>query len=411
MLQLRAGCYDNAAVFSERSALDRTLNAWASAVAARRAASDALLDLTLANPTAASLPYADEEIRRALTTADPLRYDPRPFGLESARIAVAEDWARRGFRVQPARIALTSSTSEAYSFLFKLLCDAGDEVLVPAPSYPLFDHLARFDEVRITSYPLRYDGEWHIVPSELAERISTRTRAVLLVSPNNPTGSFVKREELRAIAGFGLPLISDEVFADFAFGDDDARMRSVLEAQDVLVFSLGGLSKCAGLPQLKLAWTTAGGPPELVDEALARLELIADAYLSPSSLVQHALPALLRAGSLTRDAIRQRTSANLARVLAATRGSCVTPLRVEGGWYAALRLPRTRSEEEWALSLLERCGVLIQPGWFYDFEQEPIAVASLLTPESEFATAIERLVSYVDEDSLHSRHGGAQPTR
>jgi aspartate/methionine/tyrosine aminotransferase len=369
--------------FSERSRHDPTPNALARAAAKFR---DPILDLTLSNPTRADLPYDEAAIRAALAAA-PLRYDPTPFGLPAARAAVAADL---GAHVDPDRVVLTASTSEAYGHLFKLLCDPGDEVLVPQPSYPLFEHLARLDAVRTVPYPLRYAGRWHLD----TVRPGPRTRAVLVVHPNNPTGSYLARDEADALAALGLPIVADQVFARYPLVDDRERVPDLLR-DDVLTFTLGGLSKLAGLPQLKLGWIVVGGPEARVREALARLELIADTYLSVGTPVQHALPALLAARRVTEDAIRARTRRNLARLQAATAGGPVSVLRAEGGWYAVLQLPRTRTEEEWALTLLERDGVLVHPGHFYDFEREAYAVVSLLPPEPVFDEAVARLVARV----------------
>ncbi len=369
-------------MFSSRSGIDRQPNALSLALDQARASGRTIRDLTLSNPTRAGLPYASEAILAALTQPEALRYEPEPFGLPAARQAVAAHFAERGVEVEPQRIALTASTSEAYGFALKLLCDPGDEVLVPAPSYPLLEHLAGYESVRLSRYPLSYDGAWHIDLDELGRRVGERTRAIIVVSPNNPTGSYLKQDELRALEKLGLPLISDEVFAGYPLMDDPRRAASALEAQGLLVFSLGGLSKLAALPQMKLAWAALGGPAALVDEALGRLELVADTYLSVGTPVQLALPALLGSRTTAEQAILARCRDNLAALRRELDGSAATPLHVEGGWYAVVRLPATRSEEEWVLALLER-GVLVQPGWFYDFETEPYVIVSLLTPERE----------------------------
>jgi aspartate/methionine/tyrosine aminotransferase len=260
----------------------------------------------------------------------------------------------------------------------------------------LFEHLAALEGVRLVPYRLGYDGAWFLDHTAVVEAVSARTRAVLVVSPNNPTGSFLVRDELTRLAGLGLPIVSDEVFGEYAFGDDPRRARSVLENADALVIALDGLSKLAALPQWKLAWMTFGGPPALVTEALARLELVLDTFLSPSTPIQRALPELLRTRHVAADAIRARLRQNYAALGGACRNSAVTVLPAEGGWYAVLRLPATRTDEEHALSLLER-GVLVQPGYFFDFGDEPHVVVSLLTPELTLAQGIERLVQVVGE--------------
>ncbi|MDI7269132.1 MAG: pyridoxal phosphate-dependent aminotransferase [Myxococcota bacterium] len=381
-------------MFSGRSRFERDRNAPAVAIERARAAGRRIVDLTVSNPTAAGIPYDAEAILAALSDPRALRYEPEPFGLPAAREAVAGLMAERGVQAPAGRIVLTASTSEAYAFLFNLLCDPGDEVLVPAPSYPLLDMLARLESVRLVPYRLEYDGEWRVDVDSLRAAVTGRSRAVATVSPNNPTGSCLKREELAAIASLGLPIVSDEVFASYPLRDDARRAVSALEAGgSTLVFALGGLSKLAALPQMKLAWTAVGGPAAAVDEALARLDLIADCFLSAGTPVQHALPRLLASRATAEGAVMARIRSNLDLLRAAFgSASPVSLLEPEAGWYAVLRLPRTRSEEEWVLDLLERHGVLVQPGWFYDFADEPYVVVSLLTPPDDLREGVERLL-------------------
>jgi aspartate/methionine/tyrosine aminotransferase len=378
-------------VFSARSAHERGPNRLSTAVTARRANGAELIDLTVSNPTLAGIPYAPNVAGALARSTEVLRYEPEPFGLTSARVAVSELWRERGLEVAPERIALTASTSEAYAFAFKLLCDPGDEVLVPAPSYPLLEHLGALEHVRLVQYALGYDGAWFIDAAEVKRHVGARTRAVVLVSPNNPTGTYLKRDELARLSELGLPLVSDEVFGDYALADDPRRARSVLETNAGLVFALDGLSKAAALPQMKLGWMTLGGTPALVEEALARLEIALDAFLSPSTPVQRALPELLASRAVARDAVLDRLRENLAVLEAACRGSAVSPLPVEGGWYAVLRVPATASDEDWALRLLD-AGVLVQPGYFFDFGEAPHLVVSLITPPELFARGVKRLV-------------------
>ena len=381
-------------MFSRRSRTGVAPNRLSKALADARASGAVLVDLTSGNPTTLGIPYDEGRIRRALSPSDPFRYDPEPFGLPIARRAVSELWAERGIDLPPERVIVTASTSEAYAFAFKLLCDPGDEVLVPAPSYPLIEHLGALDGVSLVSYPLVYESGFSIDIASLRRAVTPRTRAVVLVSPNNPTGSYVKRTELAALGELGLPLVSDEVFAEYPLSDDATRARSALEETRVLVMALDGLSKLAALPQVKLGWMTLGGPDDAVREALARLELVADTFLSPSPLAQEALPELIASRRFAGDAIRRRLWNNHARLVASCAGSAVTPLRVEGGWYAVLRLPNVLSDEDWALAFL-RAGVSVHPGYFYDFTGAPHVVVSLLTPESELATGVERLVACV----------------
>jgi len=344
-----------------------------------------VLDLTESNPTRAGFEYPGERILDALADPRVLRYDPEPRGLLSAREAVAGYYGD----VPVSRILLTASTSEAYAYLFKLLCDPGDEILSPRPSYPLFEFLARLESVRVVQYPLRYDGVWHIDFDALERAITPRTKAIVVVNPNNPTGSFLKREEWSRLQRFGLPILSDEVFSDYAFSPDDSRMRSLTNAPGALTFSMSGLSKIAALPQMKLGWIVATGPGH--EAALERLELIADTYLSVATPVQIALPRLLEASVALRRQILDRTRSNLALLRRST-----VPLHVEGGWYATLQIPRTKSEEDWAISLLDRRDVLVQPGFYFDFESEAFLVLSLLTPPEIFAEGLKRLLEEID---------------
>jgi aspartate/methionine/tyrosine aminotransferase len=381
-------------VFSRRSVAGGEPNRLSRALATARERGTALADLTTGNPTATGIAYDDERIRRALSPGGPVRYEPEPFGLARARRAIAGVWRERGIDVRPENVIVMASTSEAYGFAFKLFCDPGDEVLVPAPSYPLIEHLAALDSVSLVSYPLVYDGGFAIDIASLRRAVTPRTRAVVLVSPNNPTGSYVKRGELAALAELGLPLVSDEVFGEYPLTNDASRALSALEQTDVLVCALDGLSKAAALPHVKLGWMTLGGPGDAVREARGRLELIADTFLSASTIAQQALPELLASRHVARDAVRLRLATNHALLVAVCADSAVTPLKVEGGWYAVLRLPNLATDEEWALAFVE-AGVSVHPGYFYDFVGAPHVVVSLLTPEAEFATGIERLLASV----------------
>ena len=375
----RQNCYPNR-VFSSR--LD--WNVQTNRLSALLKSKQRVLDLTESNPTRAGLEYPRQQILDALADARALRYDPEPRGLLSAREAVAKYYGD----VPASRILLTASTSEAYAYLFKLLCDPGDEILSPRPSYPLFEFLAGLESVRVVQYPLRYDGVWHIDFHALERAITQRTRAIVVVNPNNPTGSFLKQDEWSRLDQFGIPILSDEVFSDYAFFTDDSRVRSLTKATESLTFSMSGLSKIAALPQMKLGWIVAGGPG--YEAALDRLELIADTYLSVATPVQIALPRLLQASAAVRAQITKRTQANLALLK-----TIAHPMHVEGGWYAILQVPRTRSEEEWALHLLDRRDVLVQPGYYFDFESEAFLVLSLLTPPDIFAEGIKRVLEEV----------------
>jgi hypothetical protein len=384
-------------MFSTRASLDLSPNPLAMALARARAEGRPILDLTESNPTRAGVAYDAAAIIGALASSASLRYEPSPFGLPSAREAIARDHAARGVSIDPSRVVLTASTSEAYGFLFKLLADPGDDVLVPSPSYPLFEHLARLESVRALPYRLAYDGAWHVDLPSVRAALTSRTRAIVAVSPNNPTGTYLKRDELAALASLGLPIVSDEVFAEFPLREDPRRAPSALDASDAsLVFALGGLSKAAALPQAKLAWMLVGGPSRAVEGALARLELIADAFLSVGTQVQHAVPGLLASRERAAGFLRDRCRANLAQVRAALEGGAASTLDVEGGWYVTLRLPGTQSEEAWVLSLLDEEGVYLHPGYFFDFDGAAHAVVSLIAPEDavrEGAMRIARCVA------------------
>ena len=382
-------------MFSSRFHWDPQPNRLTRALAGQRAAGARILDLTESNPTHAGLDYP-AEIVRAFDDAAMLAYEPLPAGTHAAREAVCAWYRSRGHAVPVDRTLLTASTSEAYAYLFKLLTGPGDEVLVPRPSYPLFEFLGDMESVVVRQYPLMYHGGWSIDPRAVEAALTARTRAIVLVNPNNPTGSYVKRGELSALtalcAARGVALISDEVFADYALGEDADRVTTLAGVEECLAFSLSGLSKVAGLPQMKLGWMVVSGPAGLRAEAWEKLEWIADTYLSVSTPVQCAAARLLAAGEAVQGQIRRRTAENLAFARGAVAGSAANILAVEGGWYITLQVPRVRSEEEWALELLERSSVLVQPGFFYDFETEAFLVVSLLTAPEIFREGMARVV-------------------
>ncbi|NOT46101.1 MAG: aminotransferase class I/II-fold pyridoxal phosphate-dependent enzyme [Acidobacteria bacterium] len=370
-------------------------NALTRAVARVRAHGTPVIDLTGSNPTTAGLAYP-ESFLSGLSDPRALAYEPFPLGLPDARAAVAADQARRGVTVDPAHVVLTASTSEAYSYLFKLLCNPGDAVLGPRPSYPLFEHLTRLEGVRLEPYDLQYHGRWEVDPDRLA-RPGDRVRAVLAVAPNNPTGSFLSRTDLDVLRAACLAsrgaLIVDEVFADYPL-DAVAPLTDIAAgADEVLTFTLGGLSKTVGLPQVKCGWIIVGGPPAAVRAAIEGLEFIADSFLSVSTPVQVAVHRLLEEGGAVREAIRARTADNLvrARRLVAAFPSCEI-LRAEGGWSAVIRVPATRGEEELTLDLLERAHALVHPGYFFDFPREAFLVVSLLGPSAAFEDGLRRLL-------------------
>jgi alanine-synthesizing transaminase len=361
-------------MFSSRLPDRLAPNALAACVADARARSRALVDLTVSNPTSVGLPYPPA-LLAPLGREAGVTYAPEPFGLPSARRAVAAFVSRDGVRVDPDQIVLTASTSEAYSLLFKLLCDDGDDVLVPEPSYPLFDLLTRLDDVRQTPYRLEYHGCWSIDRESLLAACTRRTRVILIVSPNNPTGSRLRR--------------ADRDYPVAPRPDAD----SLLGESRVLTVTLGGLSKSAGLPQVKLGWMVVGGPEALVGEAMTRLEVICDTYLSVSTPVQLAVQDLLDAGALVREAIGTRVLTNyrvLETAVSAEPGISLLP--AEGGWAAVIRVPATSSEEALVLRLVQDAGVLVHPGYFFDFTGGAHLVLSLLPPPDVFADATARVL-------------------
>ena len=377
-------------MFSDRRRWDAATNPLAVLVEKERHAGAEILDLTISNPTRAGFEYPREEILAALSDARALIYDPQPRGILFAREAVAKWYAARSIEVDASRILLTASTSEAYAYLFKLLANPGDEVLTPRPSYPLFEHLAALESVDIKQYPLRYDGAWHVDFDALERAITARTRAIVVVNPNNPTGSLLAFDEIERLdvlaAARNLAIISDEVFADYTFRGGHP---TLIRDRHTLTFSLNGLSKSAGLPQMKLGWMVVSGPG--CEGALERLEWIADTYLSISSPVQVAAPRLLACASAVQSQILQRAKSNLATLQSALANSPFQVLNTEGGWCAVIQVARTRTEEQWTLDLLRDQNVLVQPGFFYDFETEAYLVVSLLTEPSLLQEGIRRL--------------------
>lgn len=391
-------------MFSSRVPQDLTPNALARAIAALRASGRRLVDLTASNPTVAGIEYP-EHVLAPLSSAKSRTYRPEPFGAFDAREAVSRDYARRGTGVAADRIVLTSGTSEAYSLLFKLLCEPGDCVLVPAPSYPLFDHLAQLEAVRTATYRLEYHGGWTVDHQTVEDSWTDDTRAVLAVSPNNPTGSLLSPSDECALSvrcrERDAALIVDEVFIDYPL---PRRGRPPREADPgrrtpdpPLTFRLGGLSKSAGLPQVKLGWIAAAGESTMVAGALQRLEIICDTYLSVSTPVQIAAPELIEAGAAVRTAVLARVGRNYAALEDAVAGRpAVELLHADGGWSAVLRVPATRSEEQLVLELAEQDGVLVHPGYFFDFPHEAFLVISLLPAPAEFDDGVRRVLSRCD---------------
>jgi alanine-synthesizing transaminase len=383
-------------MFAERTNWNLAGNRLSEALARYRANGKRLFDLTASNPTECGFEYNSEAILAALQNPAALRYEPNPKGLESARLAVKQYYFERGTLIPFEDIVLTTSTSEAYSFVFRLLCNPGDELLIPAPSYPLFGFLADIQDVKLARYPLVYDHGWQIDFHTLQAAITPRTRGVIVVNPNNPTGHFVKERELAKLnelcSARGMALIADEVFLDFAL--DKARPVTFAGNAGALTFAMSGLSKIAGLPQMKMAWVIASGPEELKRQALERLEVIADTYLSPNAPVQLATPMFLEQRHGFQKQIMMRVRKNLTELdrQLAVQKAC-SRLEVEGGWYAVVRVPATRSDEERAIELLTGEDVYVHPGHFFDFATEGYLVVSLIAQEEEFAVGIGRVLS------------------
>lgn len=389
-----------AGFFARRTSWDLTTNRYTEALDAHRRAGRELLDLTASNPTTIGLEYREDKLLRTLVNREALRYEPQPRGLLAAREAIANYYSERA-RIAPEDLLLTTSTSEAYSFVFRLLCDPGDAVLVPTPSYPLFDFLADIQDVKLVPYELVYDHGWQIDSTSLAraiERADAHCRAVLVVHPNNPTGSYVKpheAEELNRIcAENGLAIIADEVFLDYSLSEHWPLTFSSNDA--VLTFTLSGLSKISALPQMKVAWIAVSGPPTTKSAALARMEVIADTYLSMNAPIQLAVPTMLEERHGIQLQLMQRIRGNLQELDSQlARQKLCHRLDVEGGWYAILRVPVTSSDEDLAIALLQEKGVLVQPGHFYDFAADGHIVVSLITPTDTFRSGMARLLEYV----------------
>jgi len=387
--------------FSSRTAWDISETELARALAERRQRGLPLLDLTASNPTRCGFIYDEAAILSSLVDPKSLLYDPDPRGMLSAREAVAGYYVAHRAEVDPAQLVLTTSTSEAYSYLFRLLCDPGDEVLIAQPSYPLFDFLAQLESVRLVPYPLFYDHGWRLDAESLRRLITPRTRAIALVHPNNPTGHFTKngeRHELEALCvEHGLALIVDEVFLDYSLANHTVRSFAS-GPHPVLTFVLSGLSKIAALPQMKAAWIAAFGPEHGLHPALARLEIIADTFLSMNAPIQCALPGWLALRADLQRQISRRVENNLRSldsVLASQ--SMLSRLEAEAGWYAVLRIPAVIPGEELAIRLVREHGLSLHPGYFFGFSGDGWLVLSLLTPESEFQAGIRILSIFFSE--------------
>jgi aspartate/methionine/tyrosine aminotransferase len=367
-----------------------------------------VLDLTVSNPARAGLAYDGNAILSSLNQPEALDYDPQSKGLLSARQAVARYYSEQhdaglarisNSEIDPESIVLTTSTSEAYSYAFRLMCDFEDEVLVPKPSYPLFDFLADLQDVKLVGYPLLYDHGWQIDFPSLHKAVTQRTRAIVVVHPNNPTGSFVSEAERQELNDFcckhDLALIVDEVFLDYA--RDGVRHKTFATNKDAMTFTLSGLSKISGLPQMKVAWVVTSGPAKQVATAMGRMEIIADTYLSMNAPIQLAAPILLDQRRKIQSQLQDRVRLNLAELDGQLSGQKTCErLQLQGGWYAVLRVPAVQSDEDLAIEILQETGVLVHPGHFYDFANDGYLVLSLITPLDEFREGMERVLRFLN---------------
>jgi alanine-synthesizing transaminase len=385
-------------MFADRTKWNLEANRLAQALARLRASGAPVLDLTASNPTECGFQYDAQAILAALSNPAALRYDPDPRGLASARRAVAAYYSAQSANLSIEDIFLTTGTSEAYSFVFRLLCNPGDEILIPAPGYPLFELLADLLDVKLLRYPLPYDHDWQIDFHSLERALTARSRAIVVVHPNNPSGHFASAHEIARLneicSSRGLALIADEVFLDFVLNGPPRPTFAAISS--ALAFTLSGISKISGLPQMKAAWIVASGPEAPKKDALARLEVIADSYLSMNAPVQLALPTFLDLRKNFQQQLLARVRKNLVALdrQLSTQKVC-SRLDVEGGWYVVLRVPAVRSDDDLAVELLEQKNVHVHPGHFYDFSTAGFLVASLITPEDTFQEGIQRLLGFV----------------
>ena len=389
-------------MFSTRTNWDLRPSPLYSLLQQKRARGEEVLDLTESNPTKCGFIHSSSALIDSGSLQRSVLYEPDPQGLLSARQAIADWYKHQSINVDPGRIVLASSTSEAYSFLFRLLCNVGDVVAVPKPSYPLFEYLAHLNDILCQQYRLAYDGEWHIDLSSVDDALSSNAETLILVHPNNPTGSFVKKDERDRVVSEALarniPIIVDEVFSAFSFLDDARCAESFAGTSSTLTFTINGLSKLLGLPQMKLAWIVVSGPDEECEKAVQRLEVIADTYLSVGTLVQQALSRLLNDTEAMTGKILARTKNNYEFLrTACTAGSSATLFRCEGAWNAILRLPEKKSDEEWAREILQSAGVLTHPGHLFDIDMKACIVLSLLPEQRVFSEGVTKILTLLGQ--------------
>ncbi len=389
--------------FSRRTDWHRRQNRLADCLETRRSSGKTIIDLTSSNPTECGFHYPQTPIVDAFSNPELVDYQPDPHGLISARKVVSDYYQTKGQSVDPATIFLTASSSEAYSHIFKLLCNVNDAVLVPQPSYPLFEYLAQINDVHLEYYHLIYDGGWHIDFESMRHTISSSTKAIILVNPHNPTGMFVEPSEYSEIRELAikhnLAIIVDEVFIDYPFESNPSFNQSYVTETQVLTFTLNGLSKMLGLPQMKLGWMIVGGPPKIRQEAVSRMEILCDTFLSVNTPVQLAFPALMNATRDIHQEIARRVKANYTSLRSTIEQSApVSVLESRGGWYGILKVPNIKSDEQWALDLLEKQGVYVFPGYFFDFGRDTFLVVSLLIEEKEFISGIQSILTFVQKE-------------
>ncbi|HMD12989.1 MAG TPA: pyridoxal phosphate-dependent aminotransferase [Bacteroidota bacterium] len=389
--------------FSRRTNWYRRQNRLADCLENRRASGKPIIDLTSSNPTECGFHYPHTAIIDAFSTPELVSYQPDPHGLILARKVVSDYYQTRGHSVDPSAIFLTASSSEAYSHIFKLLCNVNDTVLVPQPSYPLFEYLAQINDVHLDYYHLIYDNGWHIDFESIRHAISSSTKAIVIVNPHNPTGMFVdasEYSEIRELAiKHNLAIIVDEVFIDYSFESNPLPDRSYVTETQVLTFTLNGIAKMLGLPQMKLGWMIVGGPPKDRQEVVARMEILCDTFLSVNTPVQLAFPPIMAVAQSIHQEIARRVKANYKSLRSIIlRSAPVSVLENEGGWYSILKVPNIKSDEQWTLGILEKKGVYVFPGYFFDFEPDAFLVVSLLIEEKKFISGIQTLLTFVQEE-------------
>ncbi len=386
-------------MFSSRTNWELSHNRLTEILENKRKNSSKIIDLTESNPTHCDFQYPEKEILNFLYKKENLFYEPFPKGILTARESVAKYYSGYGISAEVENIFLTASTSEAYSFLFRLLCEPNEEILVPKPGYPLFEFLADINDVTIKNYSLIYHSGWNIDFDSVKKNISSKTKAIVVVNPNNPTGSFIHKDEFAELIKIckenEIAIISDEVFSEYVFNYNPNQVKFLAETNEILVFSLNGISKMAGLPQMKLGWIYANGPDELLKTAVSKLEIIADTYLSVNTPVQNALPEILQIHKKISKQILSRIIENRSYLLNKLCNTACNCLDSEGGWYAIVRIPKTKTDEKWAIEILENENVFLHPGYFFNFDSDDNLVISLISQKEIFKEGIDKALEYI----------------